>query len=338
MSNYGNRDILRSYLKQQKYRDMPRLKLARIIYNENKLSFKDAETVRSYLRRLAGKSGAYNRTLDAAWLAKTKTIEEEDRPRNPYNLPQSDETSYKPYVLKGHKKLAVFSDMHVPYHSISAITAALSLAKKEKVDALLLNGDSIDCHQLSQFLRDPRQKRFAEELKILTDLIGVFKKTLKCKIYYKIGNHEERYENYLMMKAGELVGVEEFSFHNILKRRMPDIEVIGDKRIIMANALPIVHGHEFGKGFFNPVNVARGLSLRSKMCAVQGHSHQVSENPDKSLVGEILTTWSVGCLCELHPKWLPINKWGHGAMIIGLDANKKGFHVRNYRIDNGKVL
>jgi predicted phosphodiesterase len=325
-------DIVRKYRK--KYPQKTNLALARIVYAENKLIFKDVEDARHRLRYIEGKTGTRTRKF----VKDSEFFKAEARPYNPYSLPESDETVYEPFILKGHKKLAVFSDMHVPYHSISAITAALSLAKKEKVDALLLNGDSIDCHLLSQFLRDPRKKRFAEELKVLTDLIAVFRKKLKCKIYYKIGNHEERYEHFLMMKAGELIGVEEFEFHNILKKRMPDIVVIGDKRIIMANALPIVHGHEFGKGFFNPVNVARGLSLRSKMCAVQGHSHQVSENPDKSLVGEILTTWSVGCLCELHPKWLPINKWGHGVMIIGLDTNGKGFHVRNYRIDNGKIL
>jgi predicted phosphodiesterase len=327
-------EIAREY--RLEYPDKPTKALARVMYNENKLLFRDTEDARFALRYIEGKAGAKNKQFSIN--VNPDFVIEEPRPMNPYKLPESDETSYDPYILKGHKKLAVFSDIHVPYHSISAITAALSLAKKEKVDALLLNGDSIDCHLLSMFLKDPRQKRFAEELKILTDLISVFRKTLKCKIYYKIGNHEERYEHYLMMKAGELIGVEEFEFKNILKKRMPDIEVIGDKRIVMANALPIVHGHEFGKGFFNPVNVARGLSLRSKMCAVQGHSHQVSENPDKSLVGEILTTWSVGCLCELHPKWLPINKWGHGVMIIELDKNGRGFHVRNYRIDKGKIL
>jgi hypothetical protein len=52
--------------------------------------------------------------------------------------------------------------------------------------------------------------------------------------------------------------------------------------------------------------------------------------------GEITTTWSLGCLCELHPAYLPINKWNWGMALIDIDG--QNFEVRNKRIHNGKVL
>jgi hypothetical protein len=52
--------------------------------------------------------------------------------------------------------------------------------------------------------------------------------------------------------------------------------------------------------------------------------------------GKITTTWSTGCLCELHPEYMPINKWNLGFAIV--DMADDMFDVRNKRISKGKVL
>jgi predicted phosphodiesterase len=319
----------------RKYRDehgmeMPTLKLARIMYNENNLIFKSVEDARIFLRAIEGKAG---NSPGKAIVATHKT---ENRPLNPYALPKSDETEYKSFKLTGYKRIAVFADLHVPYHSIAAITAALSFCKKDKVDALLLDGDVLDSFQLSRFVKDPRKRHFADELKAFQELIQVFRRELKCKIYFKYGNHEERYEAFLFQKAKELVGVEEFELENIIKQRAGEIEIIKDKRIIQAAGLNIIHGHEFSSGFFSPVNVARGLFLRGKTSAMQGHSHQTSEHTESDMNGKITTTWSLGCLSELHPQYAPLNKWNHGFAIVDIDGSK--FDVRNKRILKGEVL
>jgi hypothetical protein len=171
----------------------------------------------------------------------------------------------------------------------------------------------------------------------MQDLLGIFEKTLKCKMYFKYGNHSERYDHFLFTKARELIGVEEFELDSIIKKRVPGIEIIKDKRIIRANGLNIIHGHEFNTGFFSPVNVARGLFLRGKTSALQGHSHQTSEHTESDMNGKITTTWSAGALCELHPEYAPLNKWNHGFAMVDLDGTES-FDVRNKRILKGKVL
>jgi predicted phosphodiesterase len=314
-------------------KDMPTLKLARMMYKENNLLFKDVEDARCLLRYIEGKSGQKSKK------AQDKTYHlDYDRPKNPYNLPKSDETTFEPFVLKGYKKIALLSDIHVPYHSIEAITTSLNFIKKEKPDLLILNGDTLDFFQLSRFGKDPKKRSFAYELDTMKELIQIFQKQLKCKIVFKKGNHEERYQHFLNTKAGELVGVEEFDLVNIIKARAEGIEVIGEKRIIHANKLNIIHGHEFSQGFFSPVNIARGLALRAKASAIQGHNHQTSEHTQIDINGKVMTTWSTGCLCELHPHYAPINNWNHGFAIIDLDANGEDFQVRNKRIYKGKIL
>lgn len=324
-ANNGNVLIAKKYREQYGW-EMPTLKLARIMYRENKLAFNDVEHARQRLRYLENKTGDNIKSM-------SKTP---DRPKNPYKLPKSDESEFLPYEIKGHKRIAIFSDIHVPFHSIEALTAAISFAKKEKPDAILLNGDTIDCHRLSRYIKDPNSRNFAQELDTFKALIEVFQKELKAKMYFKIGNHEERYEHFLIEKAHELVGVKEFEFHNIIKARANGIEIIGDKRYMKIGGLHGIHGHEYVGGISAPVNPARGLFNQAKVCSFKGHNHQTSEHTEPTMTGEMITTWSIGCLCDLHPNFMRYNKWNHGLAIVDVDG--KNFEMRNKRILKGKVL
>ena len=332
-STNGNVKIAREY--RSKFPDMPTLKLARIMYKENNLEFINVESARSSLRYIEGKTA---KSKIRKVVRESEFYKTEERPRNPYNLPSSDETAFEPFIFKGHKKVLILSDIHVPYHSIDAITAALQYAKKSKPDALLLNGDTIDCHRLSRFIKDPKKRNFKLELDTFKALFDVFEKELKCKIYFKIGNHEERYEHFLYEKAGELVGIEEFEFENIIKARARGIEIIGDKRPMKLNNLWGIHGHEYVGGISAPVNPARGLFLKAKVSCFQGHNHNSSQHSEPTLTGKLVTTWSLGCLSELHPQYMPLNKWNHGFAEVELDENGEDFEFHNYRIFKGKIL
>ena len=264
------------------------------------------------------------------------TLKLPERTRTPYKLPEAEEFAYEPYIIDA-KKVLVMSDVHLPYHDVPAISAAIEFAQNEDIDAILLNGDTLDFYTLSRFIRDPKARSFAHELLTFQLFIEALNQAFpSAKVYIKLGNHDERYQHYLWTKAGELDGVEEFELKNIIKKRAPEAEVIGDKRIIKLGALHVLHGQEFGQSIFSPVNVARGLFLRGKVSAMQGHNHQTSEHTESNMNGEITTTYSVGCLCNLTPAYLPINKWNHGFAIV--DINGQDFHVRNYRIHKGQVL
>ena len=312
--------------------EMPTLTLARIMYKENKEVFNNLERARASLRYIEGKQGKNNLTKK---IEQSEFFMSRERSKNPWKLPESEEAKYEPFILKA-KRLAVLSDIHVPYHSIEALTAAFDKISEEKPDAILLNGDTIDFYGLSRFMKDPRKRSVAHELEAVNEFLDVLQK-FGAKIYYKLGNHDERYEHYLMHKAPELLGIPEFKFENLLKAKERGMDVIGEKRIIKANKLNIIHGHEY-PSVFSPVNIARGLYMKGKVSAMQGHNHQTSEHTETDMNGEIVTTWSLGCLCELNPAYMPLNKWSHGMAIVDLSDNRKDFQVRNYRIYKGKVL
>ncbi len=306
---------------------MPTLKLARIMYAENNLMFKNVEAARKSLRYIEGKDGAKNRKINTY----SEYKKEGERPKNPYKLPVSDESEYTPFHIKGYKKVGIMSDIHIPYHNIDAITVTIDYFKREKIDALLLNGDTIDCYQLSRFSKDPKKRDFKYELDTLKALVEILKKELKCKIFFKVGNHENRYEKFLLEKAHELRGIEEFEFENIIKARAEGIDIIASNRYMKLNSLNGIHGHEYIGGVFGPVNVARGLYMRGKVSAFQGHNHQSSSHTETDMNGKITTTFSVGCLCELAPSYMPLNKWNHGCAVVYLDDNGEDFEFHNKR-------
>lgn len=311
--------------------EMPMLKLARIMYNENKLVFPSIDAARTGLRYIEGKLGSKHRK----YVKDSPFLKTGERPKNPYNLPESEAEPFENFIMPFYKKIFVMNDIHLPYHDTAALTAALDFGKANKPDAIFLNGDVMDFHQLSYFEKDPRKKHFAYELDLFADFMEKLTKIFKCKIYFKFGNHEERYNKFLFQKAKELVGVEEFELESIIKKRA-DCEVIKDKRIVLINGLPYIHGHEYGRGVFSPVNAARGLYMQTKHSAVKGDCHTTSEHTEPDIMGKIMTTYSIGALCGLTPQWLPLNKWNHGC-AMHYNSNDS-YSLENKRIYKGKIL
>jgi UDP-2,3-diacylglucosamine pyrophosphatase LpxH len=323
--------------------DMPTKSLARIIYKEHPLLFTNLEDARAALRVIEGKSGLRKR-------GETPNKEffiEGERPRNPYALPKSEEKEYLPYIIEGPQRIAALFDVHAPYHSIEALTAALDFLSDKDITTLLIGGDFFDFYGMSRYAKDPDKRNTAEEIKIGVELLQTIFNELKPeKVVFKYGNHDERFEHYIWQKFAEIPQLTDFeemkqiSLENILRNRLGKdfpIDFVTDKRIIRAGNLNIVHGHEFPSGITSPVNIARGLYLRAKANTICGHSHKSSEHSETDINGKMITTWSVGSLCELHPLYMPINSWNHGVALITLDESGI-VDVQNKRIKNGKIV
>ena len=322
---------------------LPSLSLAKLIYKNNKSAFIDVENVRSLVRYYRGQKGDADRqkvkdkehvTTEKAQQAKALGV------ANPFGLPESDEAEWEPFILpKAATRILLLSDIHVPYHNIEAVSKAIEYGKQQKVNAIVFNGDTVDCYALSRYESDPRKRRFGEELEATRQLLQVFRKEFDgVPFYFKLGNHEERFEAYLRTKAPELIGTSDFTMDQLLRFEDLGCTLIQDKRVIKAGKLSIMHGHEFGKSGSGSgaVNPAHTYYNRAKVSVICGHNHQTSEHSERSLDGKVVTAWSTGCLSELHPEFLPVNKWNHGFAIIRVDGNGD-FEVDNLRIIKGKV-
>jgi predicted phosphodiesterase len=326
-------NIARDYRK--KYPDMPTLKLARIVYADNNLLFKDVEDCRGVLRYIEGKRGV-------PLLKKVKHTEfymTESRPKNPYNLPESYEERRDPFVLPVCcNNILLISDLHIPYHNIEAVTIALDYGKKEKVNTIFINGDLIDFHMVSRFESDPKKRSIKQEFDATKEFLLQLRKAFpKALIYWLKGNHCIRWEKFLHAKVREIWNDDYFYLEERLQLNQVKVKILDDKVLVKAGKLSITHGHHIFKGVFTPVNPSRGAFLRAKQSLIVGHLHRPSHHPETDLDGNIISCWSTGCLCELRADYSPlVGNTMHGFAHIRI-AKDGDYNVKNYSIINGKL-
>lgn len=314
---------------------MPTKKLARIIYADNILTFSNLENTYCLLRYIEGKSGAKQREK----VKNTEFYMKENRSLNPYKLPDSYEEKREPYILPvSCNNILLISDLHIPYHNISAITIALNYGKKEKVNTIFINGDLIDCHSVSKFESDPKKRSIKQEFDATREFLTQLRKAFpKASIYWLKGNHCIRWEKFLYQKVREIWDDDYFFLEERLQLNSVNVKILDDKILVKAGKLSITHGHHIFKGAFTPVNPSRGAFLRAKQSLIVGHLHRPSHHPETDLDGKIISCWSTGCLCELRADYSPlVGNTMHGFAHIQIASNGD-YTVKNYSIINGKL-
>lgn len=328
----------------RKFPHLPSRTLARALCKEHPHVWPRVETCRQsvlyYRGRRMGGGGKSERRYIAATERARSTC-----PRVPWNpeaLPASHAKPFLPFEVEVARdaRALVLGDLHVPYHDIPAARAALMEGRREEVTHVLLNGDTLDFAALSKWDKNPETRDPVEEIAKARQLLDAIDDLFpKARKIWKDGNHDERYPIFIMRRAPELYALiaEHAALPRLLELDDRGWEYVTDKRPIYLGKLPLIHGHEYPTPVIGPVNAARGLFLRAKAGAMVNHHHQTSEHTEPTIKGEMITAWSLGCLCDLHPRYAPFNKWNHGAAIVHL-ARGGDYRVRNFRIHCGRVL
>lgn len=250
-------------------------------------------------------------------------------------LPEPITMEFMPYTITKAGHWLILGDVHIPCHDLSTVQLAVEHAKRDGAVGVLLNGDILDCHEVSSHNKDPRMPRYKEELQLGRQFIAWLRQELpKAEIVYKIGNHEERLDRYINTRAPALEELEGFNTFTLLNFQKHGIIEVRDKRVIQLGGLHVVHGHEYSGG--GGVNPARWLYLRARDKAICNHFHRTSEHHTRNISQKFAAAWSVGCACNLHPAYAPLNEWNNGYAIIDVQSDGT-FGVRNNRVIEGKV-
>jgi hypothetical protein len=210
--------------------------------------------------------------------------------------------------------------------------------EEESVDSILINGDLLDFYQLSFHEKDPRQVHFKDEIEAGKEFLAYIRDRFAgIPIYYITGNHENRFERYLRIKASELLDMDEFRLDVILHVAEYRIEVIPFRSKVVFGDYTIEHGDKIpGAGGVVP---ARTLLMRLKANSIVNHFHKSSESSQRVFgVGEptVIKAYSLGCLCDLNPEYMEINEWNHGFAIMKKIDNI--VTVSNYRIEGNIII
>lgn len=254
-------------------------------------------------------------------------------------LPTEDAEDYKPFILEGVSKIGIISDIHIPNHRNRELNIALQKFDEIGVDCIIINGDLLDNTPYTKFLTPPDKKDARRYLNMAEEFLQMLRNAYPdARIIWAEGNHDFWYYQYLMRKAPELYGDPYYHLQHRLKLADKFIEFIPQTSYIMAGKLAICHGHYLIRGIFTPVSAARTVMMKAKVPCIIGHVHKTSEFTQTDLHGQIVTTWSTGCLCTLTPDYQPMGgdaNYGFASVMLEEDGN---FHVNNYRIHNGQIL
>ncbi len=195
----------------------------------------------------------------------------------------------------------------------------------------------IDFATISRHERDWRMRSVNDEFNAVRQfLVSIRKAFPNAKIVFKHGNHDERWEKYLYVKAPELFDVSDFQLEVLLRLGELKIETIKDKRPIKIGKLTALHGHELAGGA-GGVNPARSTFLKTLDNVIVGHYHKTSTNTETTMTGNVISVNSVGCLCGLNPLYMPINKHNLGFAYVELDIKTGNYNLQNLKVIKGKV-
>lgn len=260
------------------------------------------------------------------------------RPTATASLPDSWCEEYPPFALGGPCRVLLLSDVHIPFHVKEAVEAAVGVGKRHGCDVVLLNGDALDCHNVSRYDPDGSKLRYENEIEYGKQFFAYLRGQFpKARIVFKEGNHEERLNKYILSRAPALFGIKDVQLPSLVGLESQGVEWVTDQRVIHVGKLRVIHGHEYGGAVNAPVNAARWLMLRARKPAIMGHLHQTSEQIERNIDGDQLAAWSAGCLCGLSPKYRRLNaRWNHGFAVIDV-ARDGSFGLDNRRIVAGKA-
>ena len=313
----------------RRFPDHPARSLARKIVEETGGAL-TLEQARSRVRTSLGQNGEHARPS-------ARTVRPARKPGQGVEMPKSQAQPWAPYGMGVVGKIGILSDIHVPYHDDVALRAAVDHLHEHKIDSLLLNGDFADFYSVSRHEKNPKYRNFLAEVEQVQQLLRWLRDQFPdIKIVAKTGNHEERWEKWLFQHAPELSASPLMGLANWLALKEVDIELVQDKRIVLAGNLPILHGHEKGNGISSPVNQARGAYMRLHHTVLEGHGHRTSIHSEPDMMGKETVCFSTGCLCDLRPAYAPLNKWNHGGAVVTVRESGE-FDVENFRIAAGKV-
>jgi predicted phosphodiesterase len=321
-------DYIRELIK--KFPDTPNLTLAKKAYKDEPKLFTSLDTVRSMIRTIRGAHGEKSRK-SAADNPNFKPLGWQGK------IPESLSTQTNVWHLpKAYKKVLLLSDIHIPFHEPESIAAALQYGKDQGIDAIYLNGDTLDFYQLSFHEKDPRKVNIATELQMGREFLKYLRDNFDCPIYWVSGNHEIRLQRYLQVKAPELLDITDFELKILLRFGEYGIQEVPYGSKVYFGKLMVEHGDKMrGSGGVNP---ARTLLLKFKRPTICGHFHRHSEATQRIYDGEVQKAWSLGCLCELEPSYFPLGlDWSHGAAVIEVNHDNGHFVVDNFQIIDGRV-
>lgn len=227
-------------------------------------------------------------------------------------------------------KIAIISDIHVPFQHDEDLNRALLEIKNEKPDAIVIAGDLVDFWELSKFDKVPNfGKLVKEEIALAKDILTEIRRdNPQAKIYLIEGNHEFRIKAYAIRNAPALY--DEYFLRDALELSKLKITWVGTKHGSARWTDTYIDIEGMHIGHFDRVNQGSGQTARQLMMKkggsfVQGHVHRAAIVYFRDIDGNITFGVENPCLCK-DAFYGSANDWQRGYSII--EKREEGWRPR----------
>ena len=289
---------------------LPKRTAGRILHERRPDLFYSINAARVFLQSLTNSNGGRPPVqFQSPFMNKDKsTIQEGLAKLRAYQAKQ------EPQIVLNDCEILILSDIHLPFHDQESLSVAIDYGMERQPDVVLLNGDILDCYDISRFNKEQDRPSIVDELQMGKEFLTLLRQAFPdARIIYKLGNHEERLRNYILNNAPEFGNLAALELHVLLGFEELKIERV-DRAIVKAGKLNILHGHEMGEAIFSPVNPARGFFLKAKANTLVGHYHQSSHHSEAI---SMVIRWEYGlpavsahCLRSIGPMHSPSGSMG----------------------------
>jgi predicted phosphodiesterase len=233
-----------------------------------------------------------------------------------------------------YKKIGILSDIHVPFHSVEAVVCAIKHLREQEIDCLYLNGDTFDFYSISRHEKEKDLRDFPREIEMCRNFLQKLRDLFpNIPIYFKAGNHENRYQRYLNEQAEEFAQLHEMQFDKFFRMDVLDIKFVPDWQGMEMGDLLVVHGHEIMAGGMNPSQTTFNKTFCNTLL---GHVHRTTNTIKKDGFKRFIHTYSTGCLTQLSPKYYPFAQHNQGFAVVEIADGKA--KVNNIMIKDGKIV
>lgn len=224
----------------------------------------------------------------------------------------------------------VLSDVHIPFQDDKAVAATLNYIRCSSPEVVVLNGDIMDFYMLSRFTKGEGRNPM-EEIEMCRKFMGDVRNAAPdAEIYYVVGNHENRLEKSILIKAPEYACLLDDVF-TLLK--VSDFKIRGCASLIVNDNFVFKHGTLLGN--------KSGLSAikemeNAYMSGATGHTHRLCKYIARK-AGRKFVWFETGCLCSLNPEYIINPNWQQGFVTVEFKDSKVR-QAQTIEIENGELL
>ncbi len=214
-------------------------------------------------------------------------------------------------------------DFHLPFHPVKAVQNWIQFLRDTGADAVVLNGDVLDCHSLSSFSKAPDGPGLRHELELGKRLLAEVRSAVgpAAELAYMEGNHEARLSRRLMENPG-LYGLPELNLENLLELRRVGASHWTYGKVWTLGALTVRHGDR--------VSAASGATARNELDrggydhVIIGHVHRVGWVHKRGALRHQQALENGGFFDRAQCEYEPNPNWQNGFCVAWVEEGGQG--------------